>query len=63
MDRSGHRRKLAKSVEELMFGRQATHKNRLDIDRFVAALLEAIQDEVAQQIAPPADEHQVGGPP
>ncbi len=63
MDGSGHRRKLAKSVEELMFGRQATHKNRLDIDRFVAVLLDAIRDEVAQQIAPPAEEFRAGGPP
>ncbi len=56
MERSSHHRRLTKSVEELMFGKQATRKNRLDIDRFVTALLDAIQDEVAQCIAPPPKE-------
>ncbi len=56
MDRSGHHQKLARSLEELMFGKQATRKNRMDIDRFVTALLDAVHDEIAQRIAPRAEE-------
>ncbi len=56
MERDSHHRRLAKSLEELMFGKQATRKNRFDIDRFVTALLDAIQDEVAERIAPPPKE-------
>ncbi len=56
MDRYSHHQKLAKCVEELMFGKQATRKNRFDIDRFVTALLDAVHDEVARQMAPRGEE-------
>ncbi len=56
MERSSHHRRLTKSVEELMFGKQATRKNRFDIDRFVTALLDAVEDEVARRVAPPPKE-------
>lgn len=41
-------RELAKSLEELIFGRHAD-KNRRDIQRFVTTLLDAVRDEVVQQ--------------
>lgn len=42
-------RELTRSLEELLFASHATRKNRLDIQRFVDALLDAIRDEVARQ--------------
>ncbi len=56
MERDSHHRRLAKSLEELMFGKQATRKNRFDIDRFVTALLDAIHDAVARRMIPPTEE-------
>ncbi len=50
MESNDHHRELTKSLEELMFGRHATRKNQMDIERFVAALLNAVREEVAWQV-------------
>ncbi len=42
---------LARSLEELLFSRHATIKNRIDIERVVSALRDAIRQEVARQIS------------
>lgn len=48
MDENNHERKLAKSLEELIFGGHATRKNRFDIERFVSALLDTVREEIAR---------------
>ncbi len=42
---------LARSLEELLFSRHATIKNRIDIERVVSALRDTIREEVARQIS------------
>ncbi len=42
---------LARSLEELLFARHATIKNRIDIERVVSALRDAIRQGVARQIS------------
>ncbi len=48
MDEDTYQRKLAKSLEELIFGGHATRKNRLDIERVVAAVLDLVRDEITR---------------
>ncbi|HEX7408480.1 MAG TPA: hypothetical protein VF515_12625 [Candidatus Binatia bacterium] len=46
MDRDHAERELAKSIEELIFGSRATHKNRLDIQRVVTAIMDVVRAEI-----------------
>jgi hypothetical protein len=46
MDRDRAESKLAKSIEELIFGSRASHKNRIDIQRVVTAIIDVVRAEI-----------------
>ena len=51
MDRDRAESKLARSIEDLIFGSHATRKNRLDIQRVVTAIVDVVRAEIRSMSA------------